>query len=86
MIDLYELLGKLPNSLSHPSIKDVCIFHRGLICKLYFAFHYNFLFLLQTGSEILECMMEVEEFLRGQMEKYLPQVLYYRKTLTNGHA
>ena len=39
-----------------------------------------------TGSEILECMMEVEEFLRGQMEKYLPQVLYYRKTLTNGHA
>jgi hypothetical protein len=31
-------------------------------------------------------MMEVEEFFRGQMEKYLPQVLYYRKTLTNGHA
>ncbi|CAC5416852.1 unnamed protein product [Mytilus coruscus] len=37
------------------------------------------------GSEILECMREVEEYFRGQVEKYLPQVLYYRKTLTNGH-
>ncbi|VDI06875.1 bromodomain adjacent to zinc finger domain protein 1B [Mytilus galloprovincialis] len=37
------------------------------------------------GSEILECMREVEAYFRGQVEKYLPQVLYYRKTLSNGH-
>ncbi|CAG2228165.1 BAZ1B [Mytilus edulis] len=40
---------------------------------------------LSEGSEILECMREVEAYFRGQVEKYLPQVLYYRKTLSNGH-
>lgn len=39
----------------------------------------------REGSEILDCMRDIEEYFRRQMEKYLPQVLYYRKTLTNGH-
>ncbi|XP_078333883.1 tyrosine-protein kinase BAZ1B-like isoform X2 [Crassostrea virginica] len=40
----------------------------------------------QAGSEILDCMREVEAYFSSQMKKHLPSFPYYRQTLTNGHG
>lgn len=40
----------------------------------------------KEGSEILDCMRDVETYFSGQMKKHLPSFPYYRRTLTNGHV
>ena len=47
-----------------------------------FTIIFEYIIFLQEGSEILDCMRDVEAHFRKQMEKYLPSVLYYRKSQT----
>lgn len=70
---------------------DIYLYFTNMVDVLQKNFNSSFFFnvidcVWQAGSEILECMREVEAYFSSQMKKHLPSFPYYRQTLTNGHG